>query len=241
MAAEIPENPASEPLISRNQQGGRFQKGQSGNPAGRVPGSRNKATLIREAALAERAVSLLDGLMEKAEAGDMGAARLVLARLLPMAGVAGIELAPIATTAEIAQALGRVAAATAAGDLTPGQANALSRALQIQIQARELMLREQEAAARREAATALARETADYYRRREALDAQDAAEEAAEAASGQAAATAAATTQETPCRSALLPMAEWLQVSGMAAALARQGAAPVSASASAPESRGSRH
>src|SRR4051812_427047 len=67
-----------------------FQPGRSGNPAGRPPGARNKATLAREAALRDRAVGLLDGLMERAEAGDMAATRLVLARLLPAGLGAGV-------------------------------------------------------------------------------------------------------------------------------------------------------
>jgi hypothetical protein len=40
--AEIP----SGPVNAGDQQGNRFQKGQSGNPHGRAEGSRNKATLL---------------------------------------------------------------------------------------------------------------------------------------------------------------------------------------------------
>lgn len=136
MSVELPENPASEPPISRNLQGGRFQKGQSGNPAGRVPGSRNKATLIREAALTERAVGLLKGLMDKAEAGDMQATRVVLRRVLPDAGP-GIDLPPTDSPRRIALALGAVAEATASGEITPAQANALTRTLELQLQAQQ--------------------------------------------------------------------------------------------------------
>jgi len=40
-----------------------FQKGQSGNPAGRPPGSRNKKTLVLEALLEGEAEGIARGLL----------------------------------------------------------------------------------------------------------------------------------------------------------------------------------
>jgi hypothetical protein len=53
-----------------------FQIGISGNPNGRKAGSRNKATLLLEALLDGEAEAVTRTVIEKAKAGDMGAARL---------------------------------------------------------------------------------------------------------------------------------------------------------------------
>ena len=61
-----------------------FQPGQSGNPAGRAVGSRNKKTLAVEAALFERAQELVDNLVERAKNGEPAAMRLCMERILPV-------------------------------------------------------------------------------------------------------------------------------------------------------------
>src|ERR1700720_4975530 len=60
-----------------------FQPGQSGNPAGRAAGSRNKKTLAAEAALFEHAQELVDDLVARARRGEPAAMRLALERVLP--------------------------------------------------------------------------------------------------------------------------------------------------------------
>jgi hypothetical protein len=60
-----------------------FQPGQSGNPAGRAAGSRNKKTLAAEAALFDHAQELVENLVERARRGEPAAMRLAMERILP--------------------------------------------------------------------------------------------------------------------------------------------------------------
>ena len=61
-----------------------FIPGQSGNPAGRAVGSRNKKTLAAEAALFEHAQELIEDLVKRAKAGEPTAMRLAMDRILPV-------------------------------------------------------------------------------------------------------------------------------------------------------------
>ena len=60
-----------------------WQIGQSGNPAGRPPGSRNPATLAAEVLLEGEAEALTRRAIERAMEGDVTALRLCLERVLP--------------------------------------------------------------------------------------------------------------------------------------------------------------
>ena len=60
-----------------------FEKGRSGNPAGRRPGSRNKATLAAAALLAGESEALTRTAVDLALAGDPTAMRLCIERVLP--------------------------------------------------------------------------------------------------------------------------------------------------------------
>ena len=64
-------------------QAGRFKPGESGNPAGRPPGSRNKTTLAVEALLDGEAEELTRKAIELAKEGDLTALRLCLERIVP--------------------------------------------------------------------------------------------------------------------------------------------------------------
>src|SRR5438874_11050164 len=60
-----------------------FQKGQSGNPAGRPRGSRNQASMRMHAMLEQKAEQLVNKAVELGMAGNIGALRLCLDRLAP--------------------------------------------------------------------------------------------------------------------------------------------------------------
>lgn len=105
-----------------------WKPGQSGNPAGRAPGSGEVAKL--RATIAGHIPALVAVLVERALGGDVGAARLLLERVCaPLK--ASEEPAPLALPAdESLTAQGRaVLGAVAAGDLAPGQGGVLLGAI----------------------------------------------------------------------------------------------------------------
>ena len=106
-----------------------FEKGQSGNPLGRPPGARNKATIIAERLLQGEAEALTRLVIERAKAGDMAALRMCLDRAAPPSKRRTIEfeLPPLTSAADAASALAAITAAVAAGELTPAEGGELFR------------------------------------------------------------------------------------------------------------------
>jgi hypothetical protein len=105
----------------------RFQPGQSGNPAGRPPGSLNKKTLAAQALLAERGEEIVTNLMDRAMEGHGTAMRLCMDRLVPTGRnrPVAIELPVIKTPDDAELALSVVTDELAAGNLTIAEASAL--------------------------------------------------------------------------------------------------------------------
>jgi hypothetical protein len=105
-----------------------WKPGQSGNPAGRAPGS-SQLQKLRDG-IAKDVPEILRVLVDAAKGGDMHAARLILERVLPP--VKSIEL-PVTLPAPANDTLtgqGRaVLAAVSDGDLAPGQAAQLMTAI----------------------------------------------------------------------------------------------------------------
>jgi hypothetical protein len=106
-----------------------FEKGQSGNPLGRTPGSRNKATIIAETLLQGEIEELTRVAIERAKAGDMAALRMCLDRAAPPSKCRpiAVELPPLTSAADAASALAAITAAVAVGELTPAEAGELFR------------------------------------------------------------------------------------------------------------------
>jgi Family of unknown function (DUF5681) len=104
-----------------------FQKGQSGNPAGRPPGARNKATMMAESLLQGEAEALTRAAIERAMAGDTAALRMCLDRLAPPSKhrTIAFDLPPLASARDAAAALAAITAAVGAGELTPAEGGEL--------------------------------------------------------------------------------------------------------------------
>jgi hypothetical protein len=72
---------SSEPSL--NSQGGRFKKGQSGNPNGKPKGARNRATMIAQHLLDGETEALVRKAVDLALEGDSTCLRMCLERILP--------------------------------------------------------------------------------------------------------------------------------------------------------------
>jgi len=105
-----------------------FARGVSGNPAGRPPGSRNRATEIAQALFDGEAEALTRKCVELALEGDRVALKLGIERLVPRRPRAvALDLPRIASVADLAPAIAAIAHAVAAGGLTPYDGAELAR------------------------------------------------------------------------------------------------------------------
>lgn len=106
-----------------------FQPGQSGNPAGKVPGTRNKATRAVAAMLDGEAEEITRKAIELAKDGNGHAIGLCLTRLCPPPKDRPVpfDMPRMETTADAVAATAAVVNAVAAGELTPSEAAELTR------------------------------------------------------------------------------------------------------------------
>ena len=115
-----------------------FAKGQSGNPAGRKPGTLTKQGKMR-AQIAEAVPGILKAMQEKAAAGDVMAARLLLDRVLP--SLKSVDTpTPLAlgnAPADLGGAATAVLVALAGGGLSPEQAGSVAGVLAALARAKE--------------------------------------------------------------------------------------------------------
>lgn len=99
---------------------GRFQKGRSGNPAGKPKGTRHKVTVLLEALMQDGAEAIVGAVMTAAKNGDIQAAKIILDRLVPAKkdNPIAINLPAINTASDAAAAVSSVLSATCRGEIT---------------------------------------------------------------------------------------------------------------------------
>ena len=122
---------------TRRKQAGGFQKGQSGNPAGRPAGSRNSATLACEALLEGQAEALTQKAVDMALAGDTVALKICLDRIYPPRKdrPAPFTLPPITSPRQAGEIMASVAQAVAAGQITPSEAAEFAKVIDAYVKA----------------------------------------------------------------------------------------------------------
>lgn len=113
--------------MSGTRRTGRWKPGESGNPAGRPQGTSGISKL--RASVGEHIPEVIEKLAEQAKAGDTGAARLLLERVLP--AVKPVDYCfPIDIPGNTLTDQGKsVIGAISSGALSPGQGGALLSAL----------------------------------------------------------------------------------------------------------------
>lgn len=104
-----------------------FVKGQSGNPAGKPKGARDKRTELR-ALLQPHAEDLVRKAVQLALGGDVGALRLCIDRCIPPIKEDRIDVAlpTLSSANECSEAQGLIVQAVASGDLSPSAGASLS-------------------------------------------------------------------------------------------------------------------
>jgi hypothetical protein len=126
---------------------GRFVPGQSGNPAGKAPGTPNRATLLRAALASEEGPAMARVIIDKALAGDVVTARFCLDRLEPRqrGRAIAIDLPEGMRARDVVAAFDATVRAMAAGEITPDEAVQVTRVLDGRRKAIEVARREREA------------------------------------------------------------------------------------------------
>lgn len=116
-----------DPKKKKTVRGKPFQKGQSGNPAGKRKGTRNAATLAAEALLDGESAALTRKLIAMANNDNMAAMRLVFERILPPRRERPMhfELPPLKTAEDAIAALARIADGVGQGELSDSEARTL--------------------------------------------------------------------------------------------------------------------
>ena len=117
---------------SGGMQSGRFKPGQSGNPRGKRPGSRNRASVVLDKMLADDGADVVQAVLTAAKDGDMQAARLVLDRIVPLrkGRPVRLDLPIIESAADVLMALSTTVAVMAEGEITPDEAAVVAGVLE---------------------------------------------------------------------------------------------------------------
>ena len=112
------------PDNSGSKQDTRFKPGQSGNPAGRPAGSRNRASLLLAELIDGEGEGIVRAMIRAANEGDVSAGRALLDRLVPPRKDRPVRFAlpPLTSASDAPGAMAAIVQAVADGDLTAPEA-----------------------------------------------------------------------------------------------------------------------
>lgn len=118
---------------TKQQRGRPFQKGQSGNPAGRPVGSRHSVSLLVESLIQDRAEDVAQAALQAAiDGGDASLLRALLDRLAPARKErpVQVDLPALRSPADGPGIAAALLAKAASGELTPCEAQGLAGLLE---------------------------------------------------------------------------------------------------------------
>ena len=139
-ANQSSKKPPSSSSVKKGKKG--FEKGVSGNPGGRPPGSKNKLSQLAQKLLEADAADIVTAIIEKAKAGDSTAQRLCLERIMPpiRSSAIQIDLPKFKTPQDILKGYDALFEALGKGDLTMDELDRLSDILEKQRKAIETVV-----------------------------------------------------------------------------------------------------
>ena len=111
---------------------GRFKPGQSGNPAGKAPGTRHRVTQMIELMIEGEAEALTQTAIRLAKAGDPALLKTLLDRLAPprKERPVQVDLPPLQSPQDAPAVARALIVAASAGELTPSEAHGLAGLLE---------------------------------------------------------------------------------------------------------------
>lgn len=130
---------------------GQWKKGTSGNPAGRPPGSRNRASIMMEGLLEGQAEQLVQKLVACALEGNTHALAICFDRLMPRCKERTIQFdtPPINNYGDVLEAADTIFKGIAKGEITPSEGEKLTTVLQFQFQTAMALERQREQLSRK--------------------------------------------------------------------------------------------
>jgi hypothetical protein len=116
-----------------------FHPGQSGNPAGRLRGARNKTTILMETLLERDGEDLIRRYIEAAKEGNARALASLMGVILPKRKGApiAIDLPPLEDASDAPVAIATVISEVCRGDLTPEEGIMLTRMVEAFLRAKQ--------------------------------------------------------------------------------------------------------
>jgi hypothetical protein len=116
---------------------GRFLPGRSGNPGGKKPGTRNRATVLHEALRDGEDESVARVIIDKALAGNAVMARFVIGLLMPRPRdrAIALDLPDCVSAEDVLAASSATIQAMAQGEITPQEALSVTRLLEFRLKA----------------------------------------------------------------------------------------------------------
>jgi hypothetical protein len=104
-----------------------------GNP-GRKPGTKNRATRVAQALVANEGAALVRKAIELANAGDVSMLRFFLARILPRERAVHVDIPPLEGVSDAVQATRAIVEAACAGQIVPAEAASLANVISAHVQ-----------------------------------------------------------------------------------------------------------